>query len=425
MRRTTKVGAAAASLALLLAACSSGDDTATTDTPSSSAPAAGSGTFTIWADEVRSVPLKAECDKFAEANGITCEVVQIDFGDIRAKVVQGNQTGDVPDLFVGAHDWLGELVTNGVVTPFDLGAKSADFSEVAVKAVAYDGKSYGVPYAVENVALLTNPALSPECPASLDDLISQGEALLKDKKASLPLALQIGDKGDAYHWYPLYSANGGYIFGENADGTTNVEDMGVGQAGSITAAESLQEMADKKLIKASVTGDIAKESYGKGDSAWFITGPWNVPDALKAVPDTDGLPRAERPGDLVGVHRRADDVHPDEGEERPHRADVPQRLRDDHTSSWTPCTQPTRARRRGPSPRTRSQPTRSSRASSTTASRASPSRPCPRWVRSGSPWAWPSSRSRRVRIRPRPWRQQAIPSTRRSPQPTADRLITT
>ena len=113
--------------------------------------------------------------------------------------------------------------------------------------MAYDGKSYGVPYAVENVALLTNPELSPECPASLDDLISQGEALLKDKKASLPLALQIGDKGDAYHWYPLYSANGGYIFGENADGTTNVEDMGVGQAGSIAAAESLQEMADKKL----------------------------------------------------------------------------------------------------------------------------------------------------------------------------------
>jgi arabinogalactan oligomer/maltooligosaccharide transport system substrate-binding protein len=288
MRRTTKVGAAAASLALLLAACSSGSDTGTSasEAPASSAPAAGSGTFTIWADEVRSVPLKAECDKFAEANGITCEVVQIDFGDIRAKVVQGNQTGDVPDLFVGAHDWLGELVTNGVVTPFDLGAKSADFSEVAVKAVAYDGKSYGVPYAVENIALLTNPALSPECPASLDDLISQGEALLKDKKASLPLALQIGDKGDAYHWYPLYSANGGYIFGENADGTTNVEDMGVGQPGSIAAAENLQLMADKKLIKASVTGDIAKESYNSGDSAWFITGPWNVPDALKGVPDT-------------------------------------------------------------------------------------------------------------------------------------------
>lgn len=284
MRRTTKAGAAAASLALLLAACSSGSDTATE--ASSAAPEAGSGTFTIWADEVRAAPIQAECDKFAEANGITCEVVQMDFSEIRGNVVQGNTTGDVPDLFVGAHDWLGELVTNGVVTPFDLGSKAADFSEVAVEAVAYDGSSYGVPYAVENVALLTNPALSPECPASIDDLISQGNKLKKDGDASLPLALQIGELGDAYHWYPLYSANGGYIFGQNADGSTNVDDMGVGEAGSIAAAENLQLMADDKLIKASVSGDIAKESYNSGDSAWFITGPWNVPDAVEAVPDT-------------------------------------------------------------------------------------------------------------------------------------------
>ena len=169
MRRTTKVGAAAASLALLLAACSSGSDTGTSasEAPASSAPAAGSGTFTIWADEIRAAPIKAECDKFAAANGITCEVVQILFGDIRAKVVAGNQTGDVPDVFIGAHDWLGELVTNGVVTPFDLGSKASSFSPVAVQAVAYDGKSYGVPYALENLAMLTNPKLSPECPASL------------------------------------------------------------------------------------------------------------------------------------------------------------------------------------------------------------------------------------------------------------------
>ena len=266
MRRTTKVGAAAASLALLLAACSSGSDTGTTasEAPASSAPAAGSGTFTIWADEIRAAPIKAECDKFAEANGITCEVVQILFGDIRAKVVQGNQTGDVPDVFIGAHDWLGELITNGVVTPFDLGAKASSFDPKAVEAVTYtDGKTWGVPYALENLAMLTNPKLSPECPASLDDLISQGEALVKDKKASVPLALPMGEDGDPYHWYPLYSANGGYIFGQNADGTTNVEDMGVGQAGSITAAESIQEMADKKVIKASVTGDIAKESTSR------------------------------------------------------------------------------------------------------------------------------------------------------------------
>jgi arabinogalactan oligomer/maltooligosaccharide transport system substrate-binding protein len=275
-----KVGAAAASLALLLAAC--GSDEEATETASSAAPTAASSTFVIWADETRTPPLKAECDKFAEANGITCDVVQTDFGDIRSKVVQGSQTGDVPDMFIGAHDWLGELVTNGVVTPVDLGAKASSFSEVSVTAATYDGKTYGVPYAVENVALLTNPALSPECPASLDEMVEQGKQLLADDKASLPLALQIGEQGDAYHWHPLYTADGGYIFGA---GGTDPTDVGVGKEGSIKAAETLQMMADEGLIKASVTGDIAIESFNGGDSAWFITGPWNVPGALEAIPD--------------------------------------------------------------------------------------------------------------------------------------------
>lgn len=288
MRRTTKAGAAAASLALLLAACSSGDDTTTTtDTASSSAPTASSGTFTIWADETRTPPIKEQCDLFAEANGITCEVVQIDIGDIRTRAVQGSQTGDVPDVFIGAHDWLGELVTNGVVAPVDLGANAGSFSEVAVKAATYDGKTYGVPYAVENLALLTNPKLSPECPASLDDLQAAGKKLKDDGDASLPLALQIGDQGDAYHWYPLYSADGGYIFGA---GGTDVADMGVGKEGSIKAAERLQAMADDGLLKASVSSDIANESYTGGESAWWITGPWNAGAAVEAVPDTKVCP---------------------------------------------------------------------------------------------------------------------------------------
>jgi arabinogalactan oligomer / maltooligosaccharide transport system substrate-binding protein len=282
MRRTTKAGAAAASLALLLAACSSGDDSA--DTP---APTAASSTFTIWADEVRTPPIKKQCDAFAEANGITCDVVQIDFGEIRTRAVQGSQTGDVPDVFIGAHDWLGELVTNGVVAPVDLGANSGMFSEVAVAAATYDGKTYGVPYAVENIAMLTNPALSPECPASLDDLVTEGKKLKAEKKASLPLALQIGDKGDAYHWYPLYSADGGYIFGS---GGTDVSDLGIGEDGSIAAAKRLQMMADEGLLKASVTGDIANESYTGGDSAWWITGPWNAEAATTAIPDTKVCP---------------------------------------------------------------------------------------------------------------------------------------
>lgn len=295
MRRTTQAGAALAGLALLLTACSSGSSSSDSSSPaasasdtaaaSSAAASGGSaegGTLLIWADEVRAKPIKELCTKFADANGVKCKVQQMDFGVIRENVVKQNQTGDVPDLFIGAHDWLGELVTNGVVAPVDLGSKAGSFSEVAVQAVNYEGKSYGVPYAVENVAMFTNTDLVKDCPATLDEAADNGLKLKKDGKATLPIALQIGDTGDAYHWYPIYSASGGYIFGATPEGY-DANDLGIGKEGGVAAGKALSKLSDAKVLKASVTGDIAKEAFNGGKSPYWITGPWNLTDAKKAV----------------------------------------------------------------------------------------------------------------------------------------------
>lgn len=289
MRRITKAGAAAAGVALLLTACSSGDNAtdSTSSAPAPSAPAA-SGTLLIWADASANVAKTVEplCKSWATDNGVTCTVKKFNaLGDIRDQVIKANKSGDVPDIFVGPHDWLGELTKNGVVAPIDLSANKANFQPSAVAGAAYNGQNYGVPWAVENIALLTNKALSPTCPATLDDAVSLGQSLVESKKATLGIALQIGDQGDAYHWYPLYSASGGYIFGTNADGSYNVQDLGVGQQGSIAAAEALQKMADEKVIKASVTYDIARETFAKGKAPFFITGSWQIPEQSEALGD--------------------------------------------------------------------------------------------------------------------------------------------
>ncbi len=295
MHRTTQVGAAIAGLALLLSACSSGDTTATesptaTDTAAASpsettsqvAGAVG-GTLTIWADETRTPIIKKLCTKFADENGVKCSVQQMSAGDIRTNVVRQNQTGDVPDVFIGAHDWLGELVTNGVVTPIDLGANADKFADIAKAAVAYEGQNYGVPYAVENVALFTNTKLAAKCPATLDDLAARGLALKKDKKVTLPLAMQVGDQGDAYHWQPIFSASGGYIFGKNDDGSYNPDDLGIGKDGGINAGKALSALGKAGVLKGSVTYDIAKDAFAKGKAAYFMSGPWATNDVVKGV----------------------------------------------------------------------------------------------------------------------------------------------
>ncbi|HEY0240520.1 MAG TPA: extracellular solute-binding protein, partial [Friedmanniella sp.] len=127
MRRSIPVVAATLGLALTLAACSSdGDEPAAEDT--SAAPAAGSaGTLTVWVDDTRSGPVKAVAEVFEQETGVTVKFVQKDFGKIRDDFISQVPAGQGPDIIVGAHDWLGKLVHNGVVAPIELGDRTDEF----------------------------------------------------------------------------------------------------------------------------------------------------------------------------------------------------------------------------------------------------------------------------------------------------------
>src|SRR5690606_26914772 len=114
MRRSILL-AAALTTTLALAACSSGGSgDATTDEPSAEETSAG-GSLTVWVDETRQDAVTAAAESFEAETGTTVEVVLKNFEDIRADFLAQVPTGEGPDITVGAHDWLGELTTNGVV----------------------------------------------------------------------------------------------------------------------------------------------------------------------------------------------------------------------------------------------------------------------------------------------------------------------
>ena len=97
--------------------------------------------------------------------------------------------------------------------------------------------------------------------------------------------MQIGETGDGYHWYPIYSADGGYAFARNEDGSYDVDDMGVGKEGSIAAGDRLQQLVNDGILSASVTYDIARETFAAGGAPYFITGPWQIPEQTEALGD--------------------------------------------------------------------------------------------------------------------------------------------
>ena len=142
---------------------------------------------------------------------------------------------------------------------------------MAVKAVTYNGQTYGVPYAVESVALVRNDALTTDTPTTYDDLISSGKA----SGAEYPFIIQMGDKGDPYHFYAFQTSFGAPVFKTNSEGEYTAE-LAMNGSGGTEFANWLKAQGDAGVVSPSITGDIAKQKFLDGAAAYTVTGPWNV-----------------------------------------------------------------------------------------------------------------------------------------------------
>ncbi len=298
MKTLTRVGAVLAAAALALAGCSSTGSTGASTAPSSSAPKL-SGNLVIWADANRQPVLQTLADQFQKDTGVTVQVVVKDNSKIRDEFITAAPTGQGPDIIFGAHDWTGKLVQNGVIAPVELGTTKANFQDVAVKAFTYDGKVYGVPYAIENIALVRNTALAPNAPTSWNDLVSTGKAAVAAGKAQYPLLLQQdATNGDPYHMYPIQASYGAPVFAIKADGSVDPTKVTMGGEAGAKFAAGLAQMAKDGLVNLNISGDIAKEQFSKGASPYMITGPWNlaafktanVAYAISEIPSAGGQP---------------------------------------------------------------------------------------------------------------------------------------
>lgn len=286
---------------------------ATTEAPAPTAPPRGDADLVIWADDTRQPIIEEIAATFAEENGITVAVQELEFGQIREQMSLAAPAGNGPDIIIGAHDWLGELVANGVVEPLDVSGVSGNFQQVAIDAFTYEGQTYGLPYAIENIALVRNTDLVPEAPATFEEMIqvaSDFKAQNADDPTYQGIALQVGPEGDAYHLQPILSAFGGYIFAQNPDGTYNPDDLGIDSEGGLAAAQFLSEQAASGLLSADTSYDVMIESFGTGKAAFAITGPWalsqadngfvatGVPYEVTPIPAREG---GEAPSVFVGV----------------------------------------------------------------------------------------------------------------------------
>ena len=161
--RSASAIAGIAAIALMATACGSDGD------GDGGAEGSAEGTLVIWSDPERADAIQSAAAEFAEANGIEVDVQNVSFDDIQGDVVNAHQAGNAPDIFIGAHDWTGNLMRNGTVQPVELPTdREAALDETALEAMTLEGQLLGVPYTQENIFLMRNTEMAPDAPETFE-----------------------------------------------------------------------------------------------------------------------------------------------------------------------------------------------------------------------------------------------------------------
>lgn len=323
MRIPSRALATVAGVALLLSACGGGDSSdsaaspGATESPGASAtetgpPARGNADLVIWTDELKAPAVRPIAEQFGEDNGISVEV-QVISTNLQSQFVTANAAGNGPDVFLGAHDWIGNLVQNGAIEPLQITAADlGGYAPIAVKATTYDGKLYALPYGVEALALYRNTEFAPTAPATLDQAFQVGQAAKDAGKVESAFNLQVGDNGDAYHMEPIYTSMGGYLFGTLPNGDYNPQDLGVGKPGSLAAAQKIYSLGEKGsgILRRSINADNSIALFAAGKAAFLVSGPWALTDikkggikyAIQPIPGFAGQKPAQPFAGVQGIY---------------------------------------------------------------------------------------------------------------------------
>jgi arabinogalactan oligomer/maltooligosaccharide transport system substrate-binding protein len=241
---------------------------------------AEASSLVVWADTPQQASIQRSAATWGRA---PVTVVVHSFSSIQADLKTVTPE-NAPDIIIGQHDWIGDLVTNGLVLPiFPSAATKAQFPQYALDAFSYGialKKLYGAPYAFDNVGVVVNTQLV-KVPATFAQLERRAIAFKKRKSGNLGIAVPQGAGGDAFHMYPFFSGLGGYVFGKNKIGLLDPSDIGVANRTFVANSSLIDKWNREGLINSKVDYETAKNAFLNKQAAFWITGPWEA-DALKS-----------------------------------------------------------------------------------------------------------------------------------------------
>lgn len=243
-------------------------------------------------------------EKYTEETGVEIEVVAIDQLSQSDKLALDGPAGKGADIVVWPHDAIGKTVEQGLLWPLPEDKLNlAGYTESTVNALRYKGELYGLPYAMESVAIIYNKDLISEIPATFDEFLEKVLKLNKPEEDQYGFMANIDEL--LYHTFAFISGYGGYIFKETENGL-DVNDIGLANEGAIKGAKLIRSFRTSGLMPEGTGGDVFDGLFQEGKLAAEISGPWAFGDYKEAginygIAPFPKLDNGEYPHTFIGV----------------------------------------------------------------------------------------------------------------------------
>ena len=198
--------------------------------------------------------------------------------DAPGKFQQAAAEGKGPDIWIWAHDRVGEWKASGLLSEVNPSKKVKDGIEpLAWKAFSIGGKTWGYPISIEAIGLIYNKAIVPNPPKTFEEIFALDKKLQAQGKHAI-----LWDYNNTYFTFPLLAANGGYAFKQKPDGTYDPKDTGVNNPGAIKGAEMLNRLITEGVMPKGAGYADMEAGMAEGKIAMMISGPWAWENVEKA-----------------------------------------------------------------------------------------------------------------------------------------------
>ena len=222
----------------------------------------------VWHTPEGARALRESSVAFTRDTGVPVVVETPDEGPV--KFQQAAAAGKGPDLYVYAHDRIGEWIGGGLLHSVSPNrAMLQDIDPLAWRGYTHKGRLWGYPMSVEAITLIYNKALIERAPQTWEEVFEIDRRLQRQGRRAI-----LWDYTNSYFTFALLAAHGGYAFGRRADGSIDPQDVGVATPGALRGARVVERLVREGVMPPGSGYPEMEAAMAAGRVAMTINGPW-------------------------------------------------------------------------------------------------------------------------------------------------------